>query len=920
MFVLGLAACDSSNGISGTQNEKGQVPVYQGMTISNKSQSHSLKAENVSFNLLTNGENLGKNSNYNGLIEGDYNGKDEDIDQENPFHHSDNTKSLEEEIKSTLDVIGAEKEIYYAGANEDIFITIHLNNPDNYEIVSFTLNGKKYSSYMFEEGSDMESLILEYNVGSNSGIQEYTIDAIKYIDGTDIKDVIMSGEKTVLAGIRVDNQVLTTVNNLEIQTNSVSFNVKIIDNDELISYSQGCLKAVLYDGDKIVAEKELAVGSNIVVFDDLATSTMYQYAIVGYYDDLSGKGFTLNVLYKQAFYTKAIVLFDNVIVSKESIQFDLVWDSNFKNKALTSLRLYKDGIATEIPTTATFVNNLLSNTSYSLVAEYVNGNKTEHICIEFKTESKTAPNIEIVNVTKTQTSIGFTINENDNDNVGAVTKIELLHSNGVIVADSINIREFTNLLSNNTYTIKVTYTYDLNDGAGAQTVNKTLDIKTEPKTAPYSEITNIEQLKDNIGGEFDVFDCDNTILRSNLSISNFNGEIDNLENAFDFDFDGLNCFQYEYVISLTLVYDLNDGKGEQEAKTSHTVATLVLYTLLDDDTYSVTGLANPRISEIELPETYCGKVISNIGRDAFCDSNISSASLPDTIKTIEDGAFKNCQNLDSVNMPTAIRHIGVDAFDGCDKIVNYIKDNVVSDTTYSDTAKWYMLKNDIQVKQGASLSISPNVILLGNGCNIDNYGTLNIVGEKSCGITLFNVNLVSKNAGNTINNFNLRYVSLHVGQFSPATGYSQHSNINIQNCKFYDSTRYTYIWYPKDCVIKNCYFENWDQISIGTNGRVSIMYNTFVNCGSTTGGVNSVIECWAAYGEPITVQYNNFINSNGYALSLKYDRGRMDARYNWFGTSDEDKIKDLIWDGNDDFSIPNTIDYSNYLTKKYQLE
>ena len=67
MFVLGLAACDSSNGISGTQNEKGQVPVYQGMTISNKSQSHSLKAENVSLILLTDGENLGKNSNYMAL-------------------------------------------------------------------------------------------------------------------------------------------------------------------------------------------------------------------------------------------------------------------------------------------------------------------------------------------------------------------------------------------------------------------------------------------------------------------------------------------------------------------------------------------------------------------------------------------------------------------------------------------------------------------------------------------------------------------------------------------------------------------------------------------------------------------------------------------------------------------------------------
>ena len=179
---------------------------------------------------------------------------------------------------------------------------------------------------------------------------------------------------------------------------------------------------------------------------------------------------------------------------------------------------------------------------------------------------------------------------------------------------------------------------------------------------------------------------------------------------------------------------------------------------------------------------------------------------------------------------------------------------------------------------------------------------------------------MSKDAGgSSINNFNFTYANLHVGQFSPARG-SGHSNINIDQCSFYDSTDYTFIWYPGECVIKNCYFENWGHISIGTDNDVSIMYNTFVNCGSTTGGVNSVIECWAAYSEPITVQYNNFIDSKGYALSLEYDSGRMDARYNWFGTSDEDKIKDLIWDGNDDFSIPNTIDYSEYLTDIYQSE
>ena len=34
---------------------------------------------------------------------------------------------------------------------------------------------------MFEEGSDMETIVLKYNVGDTAGIVEYTIDAIKYI-------------------------------------------------------------------------------------------------------------------------------------------------------------------------------------------------------------------------------------------------------------------------------------------------------------------------------------------------------------------------------------------------------------------------------------------------------------------------------------------------------------------------------------------------------------------------------------------------------------------------------------------------------------------------------------------------------------------------------------------------------------------
>ena len=95
----------------------------------------------------------------------------------------------------------------------------------------------------------METIILKYNVGANSGIVEYTIDAIKYIDGTEIKDVIIEGNKTVMAGIHSENQVAANITNLNVSTNSLSFDVNVKDNDDLIAFSGGVFKAVLYDGD-----------------------------------------------------------------------------------------------------------------------------------------------------------------------------------------------------------------------------------------------------------------------------------------------------------------------------------------------------------------------------------------------------------------------------------------------------------------------------------------------------------------------------------------------------------------------------------------------------------------------------------------------------------------------------------------------
>ena len=555
-----------------------QVPVYQGMTITNANtatmslMSSSYRSGGIML-LSANKENNGDNGNHNGHYKGDHTDRNDAIDEENPYPDNADNENIEEEIKSSLNVVGSPDTIYYAEPNQDIYINIHIDNPDSFEIMSFTLNGKKYSSYMFEEGSDMETIVLKYNVGETSGIVEYTIDAIKYIDGTEIEDVIIDGNKTVMAGVRTQNQFSANISNLNIGTNSLTFNANIKDNNALIEFSGGALKAVLYDGFSIVAEKDLVVGDNTVNFDGLKTNTLYQYAVVGYYDDLSGNGFGMNVLYKDAFYTNSVVLFDNITIGQESFSFSFLWHEDHQNQAISALKLYKgDNFVKNVDVSATSVNELLSNTTYKLVAEYPNGNNTESIYIEFTTLAKETPEISVVSPTKTQTSVGFEISKTDAENVGAVTKIELVHASGTVVANSLDQRTFANLLSNNAYTVKVTYVYDLNDGEGEHTVTKELAITTLAKTAPSFVVKNESITTNSMNAQCDITDVDNILSSYKVELYKDNTFVsDNSDKAIDFT--GLDYYT-DYTVKITYTYDLNDGSGNQTAAYSYAFKTL----------------------------------------------------------------------------------------------------------------------------------------------------------------------------------------------------------------------------------------------------------------------------------------------------------------------------------------------------------
>ncbi len=553
-----------------------QVPIYQGMTVSNTpidSQSASVyTVPEYSMDMLSYSMPEFENP---WMLSAGNNG------QGNAYghnKHNQNDAEIVDAVESSLKIVGGEKDIYYAEKNTDIYITIHIDNPDKYEILSFTLNGEKYSSYMFEDGSDLENLILKVKIGDVEGILDYTIDAIKYVDGTDIKDVRMEGDRTVKVGIASYKQPVAVIADEKVAFNDISFNLSVKDELGLIERSEGRVDVTLFDGEAVLVTKsvsDLADGEKIKI-DGLKAGVEYMYVISATYDALDGTGKNTYILAKKIFTTLSGFMFDDVTVGQESIAYTPAWSEDYENHELVSLTLLLDEEKVrELSIDTISINGLLSGRTYTLVAQYKNKNKNQidTAYLNFTTERKTAPIVAIDASAKTQTSISFGVTVTDPDGINVITKVELLHGDDApVVADNVNLREFAGLLSNNMYTVQVTYTYDLNDGEGAHTETKTLDIQTERKTAPIVAIDASAKTQTSISFGVTVTDPDEINSITKVELLHGDDEPVVLEHLDAIEVAGLTPYT-KYTLKISYEYDLNDGNGIQYASAEHTEYT-----------------------------------------------------------------------------------------------------------------------------------------------------------------------------------------------------------------------------------------------------------------------------------------------------------------------------------------------------------
>ncbi len=550
-----------------------KVPVYQGMTIRTESAaSVSTDREHADLSLLSASYGkpaklvpLGKS---NGTPNGVANG-----------HHKEDDDQLQNKIDDlvTIDVMADDEVRYYVKPGETFIIEIHIANPDNFEIQSFTLNGQKYANYMFKEGSTMERLLLEVTAPATPGYVEYTIDAIKYIDGTEIKDVDMSsGDKSVKAGIAYPEAPSAAVTAQSISTTSTELTVSISDPYALIGGNE--LAIYLSDGEKIVDTKPLAVGENTVVFNNLFISTTYEYGIVTAFDLVDGRNLHEEWLLTGVFATGEAFGIEGIKPAKDSVSFEL--EDLGAGGTVTSVSLYDDETDELVKMgdaeTRAFTG-LLSAHKYRLYVDFtytIDGETVEDwVMVSIETVPKKVPKITITDTSADQTSISYTIKATDPDAILSVTKVELL-KDGESIQDNGMVLDgkFENLLSNTAYTVKVTYTYDMNDGRGVLTgTYDSMAITTAQKEKPTIGISNVSATDTTVSGTYTGTDRD--LVCTGVLIELYKG--DTLIQSTDkqeFVFSNLKPYS-DYEIRMTGTYDLNDGAGAQTKTKTYAVKT-----------------------------------------------------------------------------------------------------------------------------------------------------------------------------------------------------------------------------------------------------------------------------------------------------------------------------------------------------------
>jgi len=127
-----------------------------------------------------------------------------------------------------------------------------------------------------------------------------------------------------------------------------------------------------------------------------------------------------------------------------------------------------------------------------------------------------------------------------------------------------------------------------------------------------------------------------------------------------------------FASSLIIFASCNDALDEwadKYAVSEYTSEGLKYKLTPNEKSYIVEGIDLLTTADgIKIPANYKGKPVTEIGDFAFWGRGFKLITIPNTVKTIGNGAFYDCKNLPSITIPNSVTEIGEDAFAYCESL------------------------------------------------------------------------------------------------------------------------------------------------------------------------------------------------------------------------------------------------------------
>ena len=461
----------------------------------------------------------------------------------------------------------------FSQPSETLRFQVQLYNPDNFVILRFTLNGVVYQSYQFLEGSTSEKLILEVKAPNTSGVHEFSVDEIKYIDDTsnnEIKDVIIDGKKTISLGVAYQSLPKATLSAISTFDQSASMAINLSAVSGLVTSSTYLF---VFDGNEIVKTQTLNTNTNIVQIEGLKPNKDYEYKVVTSFDLLDSNGALVHTLLESTFKTKSTINLSNISSTTNTISFNIV-ENNLVNQ-IRRIDLIKDNDVIE---TLTSFNQLMfeslnSNSTYIIRLYYSIQDNSEYF-VEYTvtTKAKTVPSVDIFKTSMTTDLITYEISYKDPFGVSNSVEVHLLVDGQLIASSESFNSSFTELLSGKSYVLRIINRYDMNDGLGEKELVTEKSIQTVSKNTPETGLT-IQPLEE--GFTYDLITVDPNGIYQFTGIYIYHKDllvkqIIDEENRL---IEGLSSNTL-YELKYRYTYDLNDGKGIQSKEVIRSVQTL----------------------------------------------------------------------------------------------------------------------------------------------------------------------------------------------------------------------------------------------------------------------------------------------------------------------------------------------------------